>query len=55
MSIERLSKYGELDTVLIPDGYDTTSIPALTVDNIGLIVDKVNELVDKINDLTGDE
>jgi len=46
--VERVS-YWDMDTIQKPDGYDMTSVPDCTRENIKMLVDEHNKLVDVVN------
>ena len=49
--MRNISNYDFPDTIQVPDGYDMTSIPDLTRDNIIFLMEKHNKLVDYINNI----
>lgn len=51
MEIEKIRRYDLPDTVSKCDGYDTTTIPAATAENMLVYMDKINELIEKVNAL----
>lgn len=50
MNIE-LHKSSELDTVMVPDGYDLKSVPECTIDNLTAIIEKQNQMIIALNAL----
>lgn len=50
MSIEKLDTW-DMDSIQVPDGYDMTSIPDLTRDNLIKVIDKQSEIIEALNNL----
>jgi hypothetical protein len=50
--IKKLDTWDMSDTVCKPDGYDMTTIPDATSNNMLIYMEKINELTDVLNELT---
>jgi hypothetical protein len=49
--IKKLSNWDLPDTVVKPDGYERTTLPSPTAENMLIYLEKINELVSLVNQL----
>lgn len=49
MAIKEIGIYDLPHTKLEPDGYDYTSVPDISADNLRVVIDKINEVIRYIN------
>lgn len=53
--IEELTYWDFPDTKLVPEGYDMTEIPELTIANFHVLIEEHNKLVRIINEMRGEK
>jgi len=49
--IKQLTKHDFPDQLPVPDGYNTSSVPSLSLTNMQVLIDKINELINRCNKL----
>ncbi len=50
--IQSLTKYDFPNQTPVPDGYNMTSVPSISLDNFQVLIDKINELITQVNNVT---
>jgi hypothetical protein len=52
--MEKLTKHDFPNQTPVPDGYNMSTVPSLSLANFQVLVDKINELIDVVNQLEGE-